>query len=103
MTEKNELEAEIDAVWATVKAKLAAGIEIKNPGFEGTREQRMEWIVYRGMTIDPAKRRRVCNLPRLDPELFAEAVAQAELKQIKRQAETLVAPEKLIPELQKLK
>lgn len=103
MTDKSQLDAEIDAAMATVKAKIAAGIEIHHPGFDGTKAQRLEWIVFKGMNLDPAKRRRVCNLPPLDQNLFAEAVARAELEQIKRRAENLTAPQQMLPELKRIK
>ncbi len=50
--DQGELNARLDAATATVKAKLAAGIQIKNQGFAGTPAQRLDWIVLKSIQID---------------------------------------------------
>lgn len=98
---KEELLAEFDAATATVKAKLAAGIQIVNHCFEATPAQRMEWLAFKMLTRPPRKRRRDCSpkLPAGYGELLAVEIAKANIKTIARTAKAYAPAGELIPEL----
>lgn len=96
-----DLLAEFDAATATVKAKLAAGIQIVNRGFEATPAQRMEWLAFKMLTRPQRNRRRDCSpkLPAGYGELLADYIAKANIKTISKSAKEYTSVTDLIPEL----
>lgn len=98
---REELLAKFDAATATVKAKLAAGIEVVNYGFQATSPQRMEWLAYKTLTRPQRKRRGCCSpkLPGGISDLFAQELARVELKQISEHAREYAPATEVNPEL----
>jgi hypothetical protein len=95
---KKELLAEFDAATATVKAKLAAGIQIVNHCFEATPAQRMEWLAYKFIQRgDKAQKPRVCNYKPHPPS--AAVIAEYKIKAIAKTAKEYTPASELIPEL----
>ena len=98
---EDEINAKLDAARATVTAKLAAGIQIVNRGFEATPAQRMEWLAFKMLTRPQRNRRRDCSpkLPAGYGELLADYIAKANIKTISKSAKEYTHATDLIPEL----
>lgn len=95
---QEEIGAMLNAATATVEAKLAAGIQIKNHGLEATSAQRLEWIAFKFMQLgDEVRKPRVCNYKPHAPS--AAVIAEYKIKAIAKTAKEFTPAMELISEL----